>query len=240
MRVFTDKIWSPVPAAQQRVVLAVLLIEAGRVVTSDRLIHEIWGDSRPRAANAVIRGYVMRLRRRLGPQGDRALVTRDTGWELIVDRDDVDTGSFDDSVAAGRRALARGDLAGAEDLLSQALGHWRGSALEDVPRAPTVVAFASLLEQVRLMVAEERIGVRLALGRHTDVLGELQQLLKDHPLNERLWADLMVALCRAGRRAEALTAFQRARQALITELDLEPGERLVDLRQAILSNRPLS
>jgi DNA-binding SARP family transcriptional activator len=155
--------WSSVRANQQRVVLAVLLAEAGRVVTADRLIDELWGAQPPRSAAVTLQGYAARLRRLLG---DGSLVTRDRGYELMVAEDDMDAMVFDRLVAAGRAAQAAGDLDGALHRLSEGLALWRGRALVDVPASPTVVRYADRLERSRLDAVEARLDVMLDLGRH--------------------------------------------------------------------------
>lgn len=237
LRVWDGTVWSPVRAAQQRVVLAVLLAEAGRVVATERLIAEIWGEQPPRAAGSVLRGYVMRLRRQIGPgHAGAALLTRTDGYELVVEEGAVDAAVFDHLVAAGRRALAGGDLGGGASRLAEALGLWHGPALGDVPAVPVVTAQAARLEQARLSVTEDWLGVQLDLGRHDEVIDDLNRLVAEQPLRERAWGCLMVALYRAGRRADALDAFQRARRLLVAELGLEPGPQLRELQHSILSD----
>jgi DNA-binding SARP family transcriptional activator/Tfp pilus assembly protein PilF len=237
LRVWDGAVWVPVRAAQQRLVLAILLIEAGRLVSVDRLLEEVWGERPPRAAGSVLRGYVMRLRRLLGQVGG-PLVTHGGGYELAIDDDDLDSRVFDRLAGAGRRALADGDTDKAVATLSDALAMWRGPALADVPASRTVTAHRAWLEQARLAATEDRLGGELAQGRYGEVITELSRLLDEHPLQERLWATLMLALYRDGRRGDALDAYRRARAVLTTELGLEPGQRLQDLHRAILSDDP--
>jgi DNA-binding SARP family transcriptional activator len=238
LRVWDGAAWVPVRAGQQRIVLAVLLVEAGRLVATDRLIDEIWGEHPPRAAASVLRGYVLRLRKLLGGGTGGVLVTRAAGYELAVDEEDLDARLFDRLATAGRQALAAGALDAAVSQLSQALALWRGAALAEVPATPTVTSHASALEQTRLAVTEDLLGAQLDLGRHDEVVGDLHRLVAEHPLRERLWEQLMLALYRCGRRGDALEAYQRARDALVGELGLEPGRQLQQLQRAILSDDP--
>jgi DNA-binding SARP family transcriptional activator len=234
LRVRHGEGWSAVRAAQQRVVMAVLLIEAGRVVGSDRLIHELWADEPPRAALVTVQGYVRRLRRLLGHGRSGPLLTRGRGYELVVNDGDVDAAVFDGLVdhGLGRRAGGMPDRAAVE--LSQALALWRGAALADVPAGPTVMAEAARLEQRRLTAVEERLDALLDLGRHTDAATELRELVARAPLRERLHVLRMRSLHRCGRPADALAAYDQARHVLVTELGLEPGAELRRLREHIL------
>jgi DNA-binding SARP family transcriptional activator/tetratricopeptide (TPR) repeat protein len=236
LRVGDGVAWSPIRAAQQRVVLAVLLIEAGHVVTTERLIDEIWGERPPRAAVGTIHGYLMQLRRMLGSQ--TRLETRGRGYELLIEDGDLDATVFDGLVELGKRNLADGALELAVGHLGEALALWHGPALADVPASPTVSAEALRLEQARLTALEARFGAQLDLGRHLDVVDELHRLAQENPLRERLWQLFILALHRSGRRAEALDAYQTVRRELIEELGLEPGQPLRDLQAAILADDP--
>jgi DNA-binding SARP family transcriptional activator len=229
--------WSAIRATQQRLVAAVLLLEAGRAVPVERLVDELWGERPPPTADATVRGYVMRLRRLLGGGPGSPLVTRGRGYELVVEDGDVDARVFSGLVASARHALAndRPETAAAE--LSQGLALWRGPALADVPASPAVTAEAERLEQLRLAALEDWLGVQLALGRHAEVVDEAQRLVAEHPLRERLWARLMLAQYRCGRRAQALDAYQRARRELVDELGLEPGPELRALQRAVLTGQ---
>ncbi len=231
LRVWDGTTWTPVHAAQQRVVLAVLAIEAGRVVATDRLIDEIWGDRPPRHAASVVRGYVMRLRQQLGGGRDGPLVTGAAGYMLTSGPDEVDASVFDGLVAIGRRELSAGDREAAVAHLAEALALWHGPPLADVPHAPGVAAEARRWEEERLTTIEDWLGAHLDLGRHQDVLSELYRFVDEHPLRERCWAYLMQALHRLGRRAEALESFERARRVMVAE----PGIQLRGLQCAILS-----
>jgi DNA-binding SARP family transcriptional activator len=236
LRVWDGAAWSAIQAAQQRVVLSILLIETGRPVSTDRLVDELWPDKPPRAAGAVIRGYVMRLRRALAIGTEGPLVTGDAGYRLEIDGDDIDARRFDRLVGDARRDIVGGDPKSALVGLADALALWQGPALADVPATPTVTAYATHLEHVRLAATEDYIDTQLDLGRYQDPVDDLQALVDEHPLRERLWGQLMRALYRAGRRGEALAVYQRARAALAAELGLEPGPQLRKLQQVILSD----
>lgn len=238
LQVWDGTAWSSVRADQPRIVLAVFLTEAGRVVSTDRLVDEIWGERPPRAAVATVQGYVSRLRRLLGPGAGGPLVTRGRGYELAVRDGDLDVEVFERLVESGRRSLADGGMEAAVARLSEALALWDGPALADVPPTPTVAAQVTRLEQSRLDALEERLGALLELGRHAEAVGELGRLVDEHPLRERLWARFMLALHRCGRRAEALMAYQRARQMLVAELGVEPGPELRRMQKAILDDAP--
>ncbi|HVQ91156.1 MAG TPA: AfsR/SARP family transcriptional regulator, partial [Mycobacteriales bacterium] len=238
LRVWDGAGWSPVRAAQQRVVLAVLLAEAGRPVTKDRLVDEIWGDRPPPSAVGIVQDYVRQLRRLVGGGTRGPLVTRGPGYELGLADDELDAAAFDRLAAAGRRELAAGRLADGARQLADGLALWQGPALADVPASPTVATHAARLDRSRLAAAEERLGAQLDLGRHSEVLGELDRLIGEHPLQERLRAQLMLALYRCGRRSEALTAYRGAREVLVAELGLEPGRELRELQRAILADDP--
>jgi DNA-binding SARP family transcriptional activator len=235
LSVWTGTAWSTIRAGQQRAVLAVLLVEAGRVVSTDRLVDELWGQRPPRAAVSTVQGYVMRLRRLIAAAPTRRLVTRGHGYELLVEDGELDAALFERLAASGRRSLAEGQLDTGVARLTEALALWRGPALADVPATPTVTAETARLEQRRLTVLEQVLGAELDRGRHADVVDDLCRLVQQHPLHEQLWAHLMVALHRCGRRAEALDAYRRGRAALVTELGVEPGARLRELHGAILA-----
>ena len=235
LRVCSRGQWVHVAAEQQRVVLAVLLVRAGRSVGTDTLIGALWGECPPRTATNTLQVYVSRLRRLVGAE---VLTTRQGGYELAVGDDDIDAGVFERAVRRGRRELAAGRPARAETALGQALALWDTPApvLADVPPTPWVDALAAQLEQLRLGAVEDHAEARLQLGRHADLAEELDHLAREHPLRERRWALLMTALERGGRRAEALEAYQRARRVLREELGLEPGRQLRELQQDILAD----
>ncbi|MFF5173238.1 BTAD domain-containing putative transcriptional regulator [Micromonospora sp. NPDC000089] len=216
--------------------LAVLLAEAGHPVTRDRLVHEIWGERPTRTATTAVNGYIMRVRRllRAGDAGD--VVGHPAGYQLVAGEDTVDLQVFERMVRTGKRYAAEGRMAGAARQLTGGLALWRGPAFADVPATPTVTAEACRAEQLRLAAYEERFGAQLELGQHAEIVDELSALVRDNPLRERLGRHLMTALYRCGRRAEALDAYRRVRDVLVTETGLEPGPELRGLERAVLSD----
>jgi DNA-binding SARP family transcriptional activator/Tfp pilus assembly protein PilF len=236
VRVWDGAAWLAVQAAHQRAVLAILLAESGRVVSAQRLVDEIWGERPPRTAQSALQGYVMRLRRLLGDRSGSVVVTQGRGYQMVIAEGDLDAALFEQLVESGRRSLADGRLDSGVGKLSEALELWQGPALADVPATPTVTAEASRLEQCRLTALEAMLGAQLELGRHADVVDELQRQVAEHPLREGLRAHLMLALYRCGRRAEALEAYRTGRRVLVDELGLEPGPQLRELEQAILAD----
>ena len=225
-----------VPGSRQRELLALLLLEAGRVVSTDRLMDELWGERQPAAGTTALRVRVSQLRKALRAGGD-VVVTRPPGYLLIVPRDGLDLWRFERGLGEGERLLAT-DPARAVDVLAAALGEWRGAPLTDVAYAPFAQAAVVRLEELRASALELRIEAELALGRHARLIGELQGLVGEHPLRERLWAQLMTALYRDGRQADALTAYRTARERLIDEIGIEPGPELRALEARVLAQDP--
>jgi YVTN family beta-propeller protein len=217
---------------KQRAVLAVLLLCRRQVISTDRLIDALWGDHPPATASKTLQGYVSHLR---GALGDGVLLTRGRGYLLEVDADQVDADRFDAQAAKGRAALERGEAADAAELLRGALMLWRGPALADFAYEGFSQAEAARLDEARLAALEDRIDADLATGEHAALIGELEAFVRDHPLRERLRGQLILALYRSGRQAEALEHYQQARRRLLDELGLEPGRALKDLEQAILA-----
>ena len=203
-------------APKQRALLAVLLISANRVVSLDRLIDQLWGEEPPPRATGSLQAYISNLRRVLEPsrapgQPPRVLVTQPPGYLLRVDPGDLDAARFETGAAEGRRLLGEGRPAEARDLLQAALGLWRGAALADFAFEDFARAEATRLEELRLAAVEDRLQAELDLGQHAAAVAELEAGVMTHPLRERLWGLLMVALYRSGRQADALRAFQAAR-----------------------------
>ena len=217
---------------KQRAVLALLLLDAGRVVPAGRLVEEVWRGSPPPGAAKTLRSYVSRLRALLGP--DAALVARGGGYVISVDPGLVDAVRFERLVAAGQAALGGGEAAAAGSRFGKALALWRGRALADVCEVEPLALESARLEELRLAAVEGRVEADLVLGRHGEVIGELERLVAEYPLRERLWRLLVLALYRGERQADALAAYRRARAMLATELGLEPGEELRALEQAVL------
>jgi len=218
---------------RQRMLLALLLLRAGEVVSYDRLVQELWDDDPPGTARHTLQGYVHRLRRALGSDAWR-LQTRPPGYRLKVSAGELDAEQFDELAGQGRRALVRGDPSGAADLLAAALGLWRGPLLADLGEVAALEPERARREALRLAALEDRIEADLALGRHAGLVGELEGLLVEHPFRERLWGQLMLALYRSGRQADALQAFHRARQVLDQELGIQPSRWLHRRQEQIL------
>ena len=215
-----------------RAVLALLVLEAGRVVPAGRLVEEVWRGSPPPGAAKTLRSYVSRLRALLAP--DATLAARGGGYVLGLDPDMVDAVRFERLAGVGAGGAQRGEAAAAAGRFRQALGLWRGRALADVCEVEPLAREAARLEELRLAAVEGRIEADIALGLHAEVTGELEGLVAEYPLRERLWRLLVLALYRAERQADALAAYRRARDMLAAELGLEPGEELRRLEQAVL------
>jgi YVTN family beta-propeller protein len=228
---------------RQRAVLALLLLEANRVVSMDRLAEEVWAGHPPEGWATTLQTYVFHLRRALEPDrprgGDPAvLVTRDRGYLLHVDRAYVDSAVFEDGFAAGRAALDAGSDAEAAQTLRRALGLWRGPVLANLADYAFTRPEAARLQELRLAALEVRIDADLALGRHDTLTAELDGLVREDPVRERWHGQLMLALYRSGRQADALAAYRRARDLLADELGIDPGEPLERLHAAVLAHDP--
>ena len=219
---------------KQRTLFAVLALHAREVVSRDRLIDELWGEAPPPSGPKAIQGYVHALRKALGAD---AIATRGGGYLLALDRDALDADRHEQLVAAGRDLLAR-DPDGAGARLRAALGLWRGEPLEGLRFEAGAGVEVQRLAERRLDALELRIECDLAVGRHTEVVGELQRLVAAHPFRETLAAHLMLALYRSGRQAEALETYRRARERLTDELGLEPSDGLRELERRMLAQDP--
>jgi YVTN family beta-propeller protein len=211
--------------------LAILLLHANEVVPTDKLIDELWQEQPPRTAAKSLQTYVSQLRRALG---NDAIVTRPSGYVLPVARDELDADRFEEVAVEGRAALEAGDAAAAAAALRQALELWRGPPLAEVAYESWARPHVERLEEARLQALEARLDADLVLGRHADVVGELEGLTRDHPLRERLLALLMLAQYRCGRQADALESYRRGRRRLLEELGIEPTPELRALEQQIL------
>jgi DNA-binding SARP family transcriptional activator len=228
----------PLRGARQRELLAVLLLHANETVSSDRLIDELWEDDPPPTAAKMIQNAVSQLRKLLEPDGEQLLVTRSPGYLLRVAPGELDADRFDRLVAEGRQELAAGAPTDAAERLGEALALWRGPALVDFADASFARAEAARFEELRSAAIEDRIDAELALGRHADVIAELEVLVAQYPLRERLRGQLMLALYRSGRQADALHVYQETRDVLVEELGLEPGPALQRLEKAVLRQDP--
>jgi predicted ATPase/DNA-binding SARP family transcriptional activator len=220
----------PLGGPMPRSVLAVLLLHGGGPVSPERLAVALWGEDAPPDALAALRVHVSRLRKALG---DAGMVARSAaGYRLALDPEALDARRFERLAAEGRDALRSGDPAGAAELLRRALALWRGPVLADLPALGGVDA--ARLEEQRLSATEARLEAELALGRRDAVIAELEALVAEHPTRERAAAQLMLALYRDGRQAEALDVFRRTREYLAEELGLEPGPALRAMQEQIL------
>jgi class 3 adenylate cyclase len=221
--------------ARQRALLALLLIRANQIVPADVLIDELWGSEVPQNAANALQAVVSRVRKAIG---DDRLHSQAPGYVLEIAPGELDLDRFEQLVAEARASLARGDAAGASAGLSRALDLWRGPPLADFLYEPFAQREIARLEELRLAALEERFEADLGLGRHAALVGELEALLAAQPSRERLRAQLMLALYRSGRQAEALDCYQAGRRAAVEELGIEPMRELRDLEAAILRQDP--
>jgi DNA-binding SARP family transcriptional activator len=219
----------------QRAVLALLLVQANEVVQIDRLIDGIWDEAPPETAANVLQGHVSQLRKLLGRD---AIVTRGRGYAVIAADGALDLHRFEQLAATGTEEHDAGRSARASAELGAALSLWRGPALSDVADLPAVRPIAARLDELRLAALERRLGADIDCGRASEAAAELDPLIVEHPLRERLRALQMLALYRSGRKADALAAFRAARTALVEQLGLEPGSELQELERAILRQDP--
>jgi len=227
----------PLGGPKPRALLALLLLHANETLSRERLIDELWGEKPPATAAKALQVYVSQLRKLLEPE--QPLETTPSGYRIRVDGPELDLRRFETLVSDGRAALAAGDPAEAASLLADALSLWRGRPLADLAYEPFAQAEIARLEELRLAAVEERVEAELRLGRHAELTGELEALVAEHPLREHLRRQLMLALYRSGRQAEALEAYHDARRVLVEELGIEPGRELRELEQAILRQDPV-
>ncbi len=233
----------PLDGPKRRAILCALLTSANDVVSLDQLIDWLWARRPPRSAGAVVQGHISRLRRVLEP--DRApwshaevLIRRAPGYLLHIDPEQLDAARFVRMVAEGRAALEGRETEAAARVLTAALALWRGRALADVALVDAAQDDIARLEGLRLSATVMRIDADLALSRHVALVHELEALVREHPLDERLCGQLMIALCRCGRQAESLAVYERLRTTLAQELRIEPSAASRWLRGAILSQHP--
>jgi DNA-binding SARP family transcriptional activator len=211
----------PLPAGKPLTLLRILLLDRNRVVGVDALVDELWGDEPSESATKALQGYVSQLRKAIG--ADR-LVTKPPGYLLRVEEGELDLDRFEQLAREGRQRLVAGDAAASSQALESALALWRGPAPG--------------LEERRQAALEDRIDADLGLGRHAQLVAELETLVAEHPLRERLRGQLMLALYRCGRQADALEEYRRTRETLVDELGIEPSEELQELQRAILRHDP--
>jgi DNA-binding SARP family transcriptional activator len=214
--------------------LALLLLDRNRAVSTDRLIDDLWGEQPPETATKALQGHVSQLRKALGPE---RLVTKSPGYELRVEEGELDLDRFEHLVREGRELLGTGDSKGAAKLLAEALELWRGPPLAEFSE-PFARDAGARLEEERLAALEDRIDADLALARHDRLVPELEELVAREPLRERPRAQLMLALYRSGRQADALDVYRRTRETLSEELGIEPSRELQELERRMLQHDP--
>src|SRR5215210_3358395 len=219
-----------------RALLALLVLHANEPVSAERLALALWGEDAPAGAVKTVQVHVSRLRKALGDPD--VLTTTPAGYRLEVGPGELDAERFEQLVAAGREALTAGQPEQAAAVLREALELWRGPPLAEVASLPFAPSEIARLEEQRLGALELRVEADLAAGRDAELVAELQQLTSEHPWRERLHAQLMIALYRSGRQADALEAYRAARQVLVERLGIEPGAELAGLHQAILTQDP--
>jgi DNA-binding SARP family transcriptional activator len=225
-------------AAKERCLLAVLAVHLGEAVTQDQLAEALWGEHAPRSATNALQNYVLRLRRALQAAEGVQIVTDPAGYRLQAPAHLVDARLAERLIAEGREATAAGDPATAARLLREALGLWRGRALAEFADQPFAQAEAARLEELRESAREDLVDAELALGRHHDLIGELEAMVASHPLRERRWGQLALARYRDGRQAEALEGFRALQRALRDELGVDPSPELQDLHERVLHHDP--
>src|SRR5215208_870830 len=226
--------------SKQRALLALLVVHANETLSTDRLIDELWGERAPPTAAKSVQVHISRLRKALAGavQDGGEVVTRERGYELRVDPERVDSHRFERLVDEGRSEFAAGRPERAASTLDGALSLWRGAPLAELAYEPFAQREVARLDDLRMAALEQLIDAKLALGCHGEVIGQLEALIAEHPYRERLRAQLMLALYRCDRQADALQAYQDARRKLVDELGIEPGGRLRELEQAILAQDP--
>ena len=225
--------------SKQRALLALLLVHANETLTTDRLIEELWGERPPANAAKTVQVHVSRLRKALAADAvGGPVVTRERGYELKLDPERLDSHRFEQLLAEGGSELAASRAERAQAVLGEALSLWRGEPLADLAHERFAQGEISRLEDLRIGAFEQLVEAKLALGGHAEVVSQLETLIDEHPYREGLRAQLMFALYRCDRQADALQAYQDARRTLVEELGIEPGERLRKLEQAILAQDP--
>ncbi len=223
---------------RQRALLAALIVAPNEVVSTDLLVDQLWGEHPPPTATHTVRVFVSRLRRALA-SGSARLETKPPGYLIRVEPDEVDASRCEALYSQGRSALTAGDPETGARVLGEALALWRGAPLADFTYEPFAQPTIARLEELRVACREELVEAGLARGHHVEVIADLEALVRDQPFRERPHGQLMLALYRCGRQADALDAFQRARRTLVEALAVEPSASLRDLEQAILRQDPV-
>ncbi|MEV6909480.1 BTAD domain-containing putative transcriptional regulator [Amycolatopsis sp. NPDC051071] len=227
----------PVPAAKQRILLAVLVLRAGKVVSAEELIDLLWAECPPASPRVGLQTIVLRLRQRLGVLGQR-IVTKPPGYLIEVGPDEVDVDEATRLAAEAEHVAEQGDLDGEARLLARALGLWRGEALADIDVPSLQATDGQLIGEWRLRLQQRHLSARLSVGKHAESIGPLSVLVGGNPLREEFISLLMLALHRAGRSAEALQHYERTRRTLAKELGADPSPELRDLHERILAGDP--
>lgn len=222
-----------IPAAKQRAVLAILLMNANQIVPVDKMADMLWDGLPPRTARVTIRGYIRRLRHLLGPAAGARIVTHDPGYVAEFRNEELDILQFTELFQDGGSAFHRHEWEEASTVLDEALDIWRDVPLSDIQCPRMVSEEVPRLNQMHLQAAEWRAEAELHLGHHDLLVPELMQLVAAEPLRERFHAFLMTALSRCGRNADALAVYQNVRCLLVAELGVEPGAELQELHQRI-------
>lgn len=224
---------------RQRGVLLLLTLYAGEVLSVDRIAEEIWAGSPPSSAVRTVRAYVSRLRATLrstaGDSEDSVLVSRAPGYGLLIDKSQIDAVVFEESLDTAGRLFRDGDLSSAASEIKRGLGLWRGMAIADFAYEPFATSRGQQLEERRLQAVALRIDCDLALGHHASLVSDIESVIAEHPLHERFWAQLMIALYRCGRQADALGAYTRIRGSLVEDLGIEPGPELQRIEDLVLA-----
>ena len=225
--------------ARLRALLGLLVLHSGEVVPADRIIEELWGDDQPVDSSSALQNQVSRLRASLRAAGaGDCIETKPPGYVMTVGPDELDARRFEDAVDAGRHLLEGGEAEEASAMLRSGLDLWRGDVLADLVDEEIGVAARARWNELRRVALEDRIDADLAAGRHNALVGELEAMVTDEPLRERRTAQLMLALYRSGRQADALRAFASTRQHLAEELGIDPSSELRRLEEAILVQDP--
>ncbi len=237
LRVMDGEDESTIKARKVEILLTVLLVRANQVVAGDQLIREIWGEVPPRRATAALHVYVSQVRKFLKRPGrqDGPVLTKPPGYMLSLGSDELDLRGFDRLVTDGRECFRARNFEAAARSFESALALCRGPMADSGCRGPILEGFHTWFDEARLECVEMLMDARLALGRHRELISDLYRLGTEHPLRETFHRQLMVALHRSDRQADALQVYQRARRALNDELGLEPGRALQEMRQAILA-----
>ena len=233
----------PIAGSKERTVLALLLARGGRAVSTDELIEELWGEHPPRTAEKTVGSYISRLRRVPRPgrspgSGGHVIVSQGAAYALELDGHLIDARRFEELAEHAHRLLASEDAEAARPILEEALGFWRGAAYEGFRYTGFGASEGERLDELRRAAREDLIDARLAAGDAGQLIAELQSMVREQPLRERRWGQLMIALYRDARQAEALQVFMRAREVLVGELGIEPGPELQRLHAAILAQDP--